>query len=163
MRTKTNKIVVHCSATPGMRDIGRDEIDRWHKERGWSGIGYHFVIRLDGRIERGREIDAVGAHVRGHNSDSIGICMIGGLDHHSKPAFTYTPAQLASMTHLAKSLQALYPGAAVVGHRDLDSGKECPCFDVEYWDKGITASIRRAVATQALRHRPYVQSGETTE
>lgn len=76
---KINQIIVHCSATPEGKNFNANDIDRWHKERGFDCIGYHYVIDLDGTIEKGRPIEKVGAHVKGHNSNSIGVCYIGGL------------------------------------------------------------------------------------
>src|SRR5690606_114532 len=75
-----NLLVIHCAATTPLMDIGAKEIDVWHKQRGWSKIGYHFVIRRNGVIEKGRDISEVGAHVEGYNKNSIGICMVGGID-----------------------------------------------------------------------------------
>ena len=137
-----DKIVVHCSATKPGQDFGADDIDRWHKERGWSGIGYHHVIRLDGTIEEGRDIHRAGAHVRGYNAHSIGICLIGGLNEFGKPysdislgGFAYD--QLESLAYLLDRLGETWPDAAVIGHRDLDPNKECPCFDVGSWWLGV--------------------------
>lgn len=129
------KIIVHCSATPEGKDFSADTIDRWHKERGWSGIGYHFVVRLDGRIEYGRMVDKIGAHCKGHNTDSIGICYIGGCDSKMNPFDTRTQEQRASLLELIRTLKKLHPGVEVFGHRDFSS-KECPSFDAksEYCD-----------------------------
>jgi hypothetical protein len=77
---KIERIVVHTAATPEGRDIGAQEIDRWHRQRGWRMIGYHYVIRLDGTVEEGRDETIPGAHARGYNRTSIGICLIGGMD-----------------------------------------------------------------------------------
>ena len=133
-----DKIVVHCSATKPGQDFGAEDIDRWHKERGWSGIGYHYVIKLNGDLECGRSDDKRGAHVRGHNKNSIGICLIGGLNEFGKPysdlslgGFKY--AQLLSLETLIDSLSVRYPDAQVLGHRDLDDKKDCPCFNVTGW------------------------------
>ena len=122
---KVNKIVIHCADTPAGMDIGRDEIDSWHKERGWAGIGYHWVIRRDGTVEAGRLITQVGAHVSGHNHDSIGICMVGG-----KPDFNFTFAQLEALQMLIADMRLVVGNVPILGHRDLDPGKECPTFDV---------------------------------
>ena len=94
---KINKIIVHCSATPEGRNVSAATIDKWHKERGWSGIGYHYVVKLDGSIEYGRMVDKVGDHCKGHNKSSIGICYIGGCDSDMKAKDTRTPQQIASM------------------------------------------------------------------
>ena len=75
------KLIIHCSATPRNKDFTAEDIRDWHvKGNGWSDIGYHFVIRLDGLIEFGRMVDRYGAHVKGHNLNSLGICYIGGMD-----------------------------------------------------------------------------------
>lgn len=125
-----DKIIVHCSATPECRDISAATIDKWHKERGWSGIGYHFVVKLDGTIEYGRMVDKVGAHCKGHNKSSIGICYIGGCDSDMNAKDTRTPQQIASMLELIRILKKMHPGVEVFGHRDF-STKECPSFDAK--------------------------------
>jgi N-acetylmuramoyl-L-alanine amidase len=122
---KINKLIVHCSDTPSKMDIGAKEIDRWHKERGWSGIGYHFVVRRNGVVEDGRPVKKIGAHVKGHNRHSIGICMVG--------RDKFTKKQYASLLKLIRSLKSQYKGIEVFGHRDFDNKKECPCFDVRGW------------------------------
>lgn len=125
-----DKIIVHCSATPEGRDVSAATIDKWHKERGWSGIGYHYVVRLDGSIEYGRMVDKVGAHCKGHNKSSIGICYIGGCDSEMNAKDTRTPQQIASMLELIRILKKMHPGVEVFGHRDF-STKECPSFDAK--------------------------------
>ena len=125
-RTDTHWLAVHCSATPEEMDIGVEEIDRWHKERGWIGCGYHFVIRKDGTVETGRDIDAIGAHVRGFNQTSIGICLVGTSD--------FTDEQYTSLKTLISDVLEKYPDATVRGHRDFPSvKKDCPNFDVPKW------------------------------
>lgn len=124
------EIIVHCSATPRGRKVTAADIDRWHKERGFRCIGYHYVILLDGTIERGRAESEIGAHCKGHNAGSIGICYIGGLTGDGKQAVdTRTDQQRVAMTELIMSLKERYPKAKVYGHRDF-AAKECPCFDV---------------------------------
>ncbi len=124
-----DKIVVHCSATPEGRDVSAATIDEWHKARGWSGIGYHFVVALDGKIEYGRDLNKTGAHVKGYNKSSIGICYIGGLDSVSKTAKdTRTSEQKESLLDLIKTLKKLHPSAVVHGHNEFSS-KACPCYD----------------------------------
>ena len=122
------EIIVHCSATREDMDFHASDIDRWHKQRGWKGIGYHYVIDLDGTIETGRDTSQIGAHCTGHNRHSIGICYIGGLDEYGNPADTRTPAQKAAMARLIHELRSRYPGSVVYGHRDF-AAKACPCFD----------------------------------
>lgn len=128
-----NKIVVHCSATSADQDIGVEEIRAWHLERGWADIGYHIVIRRNGVIERGRPLSLIGAHVKGHNHDSVGICWVGGrygIDNR-------TGAQRASLETVVKILHDIYPDADIKGHRDFGVPKECPSFDVAEWLKEI--------------------------
>lgn len=125
-RNETNYIVVHCSATPNGREHDAADIDRWHRERGWLMIGYHYVIKLDGTVETGRDVDVIGAHVKGHNAESVGICMIGTDE--------YTSEQYQSLYKLIKELQNRYPKALIFGHRDFDGvTKSCPGFDVVEW------------------------------
>ena len=123
-------IIVHCTATPLGRKVTVDDIDRWHKARGWKGIGYHYVVDLDGTIYRGRADDCVGAHCRGHNAHSIGVCYVGGLDAQGRPADTRTPAQKEAMRWLVTALKKQYPHAKVYNHRRF-ANKACPCFDAE--------------------------------
>jgi N-acetylmuramoyl-L-alanine amidase len=125
------RIIIHCTATPEGRDHTAKEIDRWHKAQGWSGIGYHYVIRLDGTIESGRPIDKVGAHVKGHNADSIGVVYVGGCDKNMKPKDTRTPAQREALRQLIDKLKGRYPSATVHGHNEFDKGKACPSFNVQ--------------------------------
>lgn len=128
MRRKTDYIVIHHSATRKESDIGAATIDRWHKERGWKGIGYHWVIRRDGRVEKGRNSGTVGAHVKGYNAISEGVCLIGGLgEHNDQPEANYTLAQKTALRTLIGELRKRYPEAEIVRHRDVDPGKpHCP-------------------------------------
>lgn len=123
---KINKIVIHCSDSCDSLDIGRREIDEWHKARGWSGIGYHFLVRRNGTIEIGRPEETIGAHVKGHNRNSIGICWIG--------KHIITAAQKTALYKLLCELRAKYSIdiEGVVGHYELasESGKTCPNLDM---------------------------------
>ena len=133
-----NYIIIHCSATKAGQDFRAKDIDRWHRERGWDGIGYHKVIDLDGTIEPGRSETKPGAHCKGHNSDSIGICYIGGLDKNGKPADTRTELQKAALTRLVADYKRRFPNAKVVGHRDMPNvHKACPCFNAKEEYKNI--------------------------
>ncbi len=129
-------IVVHCSANRAGSALRLRDIDRYHRSLGWKGCGYHFVIPADGAVEEGRPLSQVGSHCRGHNSHSIGVCYVGGLDAQGNPADTRTPAQRVALRKLLERLHRKYPKAVIVGHRDLDGHKACPCFDVvrEYRD-----------------------------
>lgn len=129
MRTIT-LIVIHCSAVRPDQTSSAEQIDSWHKSRGWKGIGYHYVVRRDGSIELGRPIEEPGAHVVGHNKYSIAICYEGGLDAAGRPADTRTLEQRKALRELVEKLHASFPKALIVGHHDLDPKKECPCFDV---------------------------------
>jgi N-acetylmuramoyl-L-alanine amidase len=124
------QIIIHCSATPEGKNIGATTIRGWHKERGFTDIGYHYVIRLDGTIEQGRPIEQIGAHCQGHNRNSIGICYIGGLSQKRQPKDTRTIAQRQAMKQLIQELQEQFPEATLHGHREF-AAKACPCFDIE--------------------------------
>lgn len=115
-------------------DIGVREIRQWHKEKGWLDIGYHFVIRRDGTVEAGREQSAVGSHVQGHNSDSVGVCLVGGIDAKGNFEANFTPDQMNALRSLLTSLQADYPKAVIRAHHDV-APKACPSFDLGRWMK----------------------------
>lgn len=127
MRTIT-KIIVHCTATPASRNYTVDDIDAWHRERGFNGIGYHYLIYLDGTIASGRPETQIGAHCKGHNAESIGICYVGGLDDKGRHRDTRTIEQRASLLILLTLLKQRYPGATIHSHSDF-APKSCPCFD----------------------------------
>lgn len=133
LRKATDFIVVHCSATPEGKPFTAKDIDAWHRQRGWAGIGYHYVIHLDGSIEAGRPEDAVGAHVEGFNRNSLGVVYIGGLAEDGKfPKDTRTAEQKAALLALLRHLKAKHPNAAVQGHRDFPHvAKACPSFDAK--------------------------------
>lgn len=138
VREKTEYIVIHCSATPPSMNIGVQEIDRWHRQKGWQGCGYHYVIRRDGSIETGRPDDVIGAHVVNYNHNSLGICMVGGVAEKDKvtPENNFTEAQFASAQALVSRMRAKYPKAKVRGHRDF-AKKACPSFDVKDYFTGV--------------------------
>ena len=125
-----NEIIIHCSATPEGRMTTVEDIDRWHKERGFKGIGYHYIIYLNGRIKNGRPVHEIGSHCKGHNKNSIGICYIGGTDKNGKPKDTRTPEQKEAILMLLDILKKEYPNATVHGHYEF-ANKACPCFDVK--------------------------------
>lgn len=128
-----NYLVVHCSATPEGKPFTVKDIDQWHRARGFKGIGYNYVIYLDGTVHEGRDVNLIPAHVEGHNRDSIGICYIGGCDASGKkPKDTRTPQQKAALLELLKALRKLYPNAQILGHRDFAGvNKACPSFDAK--------------------------------
>lgn len=145
-RSITEKVVFHCSATKPGQDIGIAQIREWHLARGFSDVGYHFVIRRNGRIEPGRDLQDIGAHAVGHNSTTVGVCMVGGLDangkEHQHNPDMFTDAQWESARLVVQLLRAIYPSVKVLGHRDLSPDlnmdghitpnewqKSCPGFD----------------------------------
>ena len=131
MNTKDiEKIIVHCSATrEGDDSVNKEVIDKWHKARGWRGCGYHFIVLLNGKIEVGRKIDECGAHTKGVNCKSWGVCYIGGVEKDGKtPKDTRTIKQKESLEYLLYFLKLLQPNAKIHGHRDF-SPKACPSFD----------------------------------
>ena len=128
MRT-IDKIIIHCSATlPGQR-VDVETITRWHKQRGFKTIGYHFFIDRSGTIHAGRPLEQQGAHCKGQNARSIGICYEGGLDKYGVPLDTRTIMQRIAMKELVAQLQERFTEATVHGHREF-ANKACPCFDV---------------------------------
>jgi len=132
-----NKIVIHCADTFADMDIGAKEIDQWHRQRGWSEIGYHYVILRSGEIEKGRPENKPGAHVAGYNTGSIGICLVGGKARGRENPCNFTRQQWSALENLVRVLTLEYPDAQVVGHTDLDSGKTCPTFNVKAWAAGL--------------------------
>ena len=130
MRT-IDKIIIHCSATPEGRDISTETIRSWHvKGNGWSDIGYHFVIELDGAVKNGRALHKMGAHTRGENAHSIGVCYVGGIDKNKNAKDTRTDAQKNSLNKLISALMLDHSEASVHGHNEF-SAKACPSFDVQ--------------------------------
>lgn len=128
-----SEIIIHCSATPEGRAVTVSDIDKWHKDRGFKCIGYHYIIYLDGSVHIGRPEAEIGAHCTSHNANSIGVCYIGGLrkeDGVWVPADTRTPAQKEALIKLIAELRAKYPDATVHGHNEF-ANKACPCFCVK--------------------------------
>lgn len=124
------EIILHCSATREGHEYHAKDIDRWHKAQGYNCIGYHYVVCLDGTIEKGRPIENVGAHCYGHNQHSIGVCYIGGLDAQGRPKDTRTSRQKFTLSTLLMQLHARFPKATIHGHNEF-SNKACPCFNAE--------------------------------
>jgi hypothetical protein len=139
-----NSLVIHCSATPEGADYGVVDIDAWHRARGWAMVGYHRVIRLDGSVEQGRPYTRRGAHVSGNNINTLGYCLIGGLDITGNPKNTFTSHQFDSLIMEIINIRQLCPNLVnIKGHRDYSPDlngdglitpdewiKQCPCFDV---------------------------------
>jgi len=132
---KITEIIIHCADTPNGKEFHNTDIDRWHTERGWTGIGYHWVITVDGVVEPGRKPEQIGAHAEGHNKDSFGICMIG--------RDKFTPTQWNSLKILVQALAKEFD-AKVIGHYQVDRhGKTCPNFDVaEWWKNDCTPEVK---------------------
>lgn len=144
--SKTNKtlIIIHCSDTFEHMDIGVKEIRRWHvQERGWRDIGYNWVIRRNGVVEGGRDLDndgdyfeEIGAHTAGKNAISVGICLIGGRGKSGQPENNFTPEQFKALEKLIRVIKADHPHMTVHGHREF-ANKACPSFDVQEWLKTV--------------------------
>lgn len=131
------EIIVHCSATREGQNVTVPQIRAAHLQRGFSDIGYHYVVYLDGSIHEGRNVDAIGAHCTGHNANSIGVCYVGGVLTDGKtPKDTRTPMQKEALVKLLTDLKKLYPRATIHGHREY-ANKACPCFDVRSEYKNI--------------------------
>lgn len=127
-------ITLHCSATRPSQIAGVKEIRAWHKKKGWADIGYHFVVRRDGRVEKGRPINRIGAHVQGWNRNNIGICLEGGINDKLQPANNFTREQWRALKPLVAGLRKTAQRARIVGHRDFPNvHKACPCFDAKAW------------------------------
>ena len=148
-----NLIVVHCSATPANVDVGAAEIRKWHQALGWRDIGYHYVIRRSGVVEPGRPEAEVGAHAAPHNTNSIGVCLVGGVGKNGKGENNFTPAQFAALRTKLDDLRSRYPKTRICGHRDLSPDlngdgvvepaewiKECPSFEVSTWCESVSIS-----------------------
>lgn len=129
---KITEIILHCSATPEGKNFKAADIDRWHKAKGWKCIGYNYVIDLDGKIEDGRPLEMTGAHTIGHNSNSIGICYIGGVDGKNNPKDTRTVPQKESMFSIVRQLMMAYGLTLkdVHCHNEF-AAKACPSFKIE--------------------------------
>lgn len=128
---KLEEIIVHCSATKPSMNIGAAEIRKWHvEERGWDDIGYHYVIRRDGSLEFGRPLTEVGAHAFGHNENTVGVCLEGGMSEEGKDQFNFGYAQLTCLAQVRQWLKMLHGVSKIKGHNQV-SDKPCPMFDVE--------------------------------
>ena len=128
------EVIVHCAATPEGKSFTVDDVRRWHRQQGWTDVGYHYVVGLRGELWLGRDVDIQGAHcfAGGHNRKSIGVCYIGGVARDGKtPKDTRTPEQKATLLKLLTDLRKLYPGMRIYGHHDFDRSKACPSFDAK--------------------------------
>lgn len=129
-----NKHIIHCSATPNDRLTTADEIKQWHLKRGWSDIGYHFIIHRDGSVSCGRPVQKIGAHCKGYNEDSIGTCLIGNDK--------FTHEQMKSLIDLDRSIKHMYSEEIIThGHNEFTNNKTCPNFDVQTFFKFANKTI----------------------
>lgn len=125
------EIIVHCTATPEGRDVSVETIRGWHKAQGWSDIGYHYVVHLDGSVDAGRPEARIGAHVMGHNSGTLGVVYVGGVAADWTTAKdTRTPAQTSALMALCRALTVKYPKIAKISGHNEYAAKACPSFDV---------------------------------
>lgn len=134
MRT-IDTIIIHCTATRAGQSFTVNDIRQWHLKNGFNDIGYHFLILLDGTIQQGRPISEIGAHCKGHNAHSIGVCYVGGLSASGTPTDTRTPQQRTALRTLLTELKRSFPMAKIHSHSDF-ANKLCPCFNAtkEYAD-----------------------------
>lgn len=131
-RTKKDirSIIVHCSASGPKTTL--EDIKKWHKQRGWKDVGYHYVILADGKLKQGREWQEVGAHCQGQNRCTLGICLVGGND--GKTLHKFSQEQMKTLEILIEGLRLSFGNIPIYGHRDF-AKKECPNFDVHEWEK----------------------------
>lgn len=156
---KITEIFIHAAATPASWMDGKSlgdkiaEIRRWHvEERGWRDIGYHYIIDRDGSVGPGRPEDEIGAHVKGHNRNSIGICLLGGRGSKADDPFlaNYTLAQDYALKALLERLTEAYPKAKVRGHNEV-AAKACPGFNVKEWYKPQTPPRKSPVQSKTVQ------------
>lgn len=135
-----NEIILHCTATREGVDVSAETVDKWHKQRGWNGIGYHYLIRLNGDVEKGRADDVVGAHCKHHNSHSLGVGYVGGVDTNGKPKDTRTEKQRETLLALVTGLLERYPTITKISPHYAYDNKACPSFNVDEWldDVGLS-------------------------
>ena len=128
---KPNEIIIHCSDTPTGRAVSASDIHSWHLQRGWNGIGYHWIIGIDGKLEQGRPEYWQGSHCKGHNFNTLGVCLIGRGE--------YTELQELTLATLVHSIRQRHDIKSIKGHNEYDTNKTCPMFDVQEWveDCGI--------------------------
>ena len=150
------EIIVHCTATPEGREVSLETIRDWHKARGFSDIGYHYVVHLDGSVERGRAEALVGAHVSGHNTGTLGVVYVGGIERDgATPKDTRTPAQRRALIDLVSALIDKYPAVSKVSGHNEYAAKACPSFDVRTDPLGALAPRKApAVAPAAIPPTP---------
>jgi len=152
-------IVIHCSASPPHVAAGVKEITQWHRKRGFSTIGYHYVVRRDGSIEKGRQDNEQGAHVHGHNHYTLGVCMEGGVDKAMKPENNFTMPQWGALAMLVATLLLDNTDLEfVVGHRDMPGvNKACPSFNAMEWAESHSLIINLLERNQQEKDHEEVQ------
>ena len=136
VRKKTDSIIIHCAATKKSMDIGYKEIREWHVDQnGWDDVGYHYIIRRNGKLEKARPEEYSGAHAPSHNSRSIGICLVGGMADDGGPENNFTLEQFLTLKDLVNMVMNKYSDITeVLGHCDVQDNKpNCPGFDVNQW------------------------------
>ena len=165
---KISQIVIHCAATRPEWMDGQsaqakvDEIDKWHRDRGFRKIGYHYFIDRDGVVVRGRDIQEEGAHTLGQNKDSIGICLAGGHGSAMNDPFSknYTDAQDQALRVLINELQVRIPGIKKIsGHNDYTKAKACPGFQVSRWLANKSAARPLMASTTMQASATQIGSG----
>lgn len=126
-------IIIHCTATPRGRAVTVADVDKWHRERGFRKIGYHYLVGLDGTVYLGRALSEIGAHCQGsYNSKSIGVCYVGGLDEKGRPCDTRTVEQKKAIPMLIADIEKTFgKRLKVIGHHDVNNTKSCPCFEAK--------------------------------
>jgi N-acetyl-anhydromuramyl-L-alanine amidase AmpD len=125
-----NSVFVHCSASKPSQEVDIEVIRGWHLTRGFNDVGYHYVITRTGEVQKGRDEEVVGAHAKGYNTNSVGICLVGGLNEKGTPDANFTFAQYRALKYLISDLQMRYGmDLEIKGHREV-ANKACPCFDI---------------------------------
>ena len=140
-RKETNYIIIHSTNTKPNVDLSARDIDEKHRKKGLLKIGYHCVVKRDGTIDLGRPFSEIGAHLQNYDPESIGVCIVGGLNNRGIVAPDYTKEQFKSLFFLLNTLKYVYTKAKIVGHRDVDSG-ECPSFNVSEWFIGQVFELK---------------------
>jgi len=152
-RQTTDLIFVHCSATKPSMDTDIKDIDRWHRERGFLKVGYHYVIKRDGTLQKGRELMEAGAHVKSYNHRSVGICLVGGVSETDVNVAenNFEKEQWSTLYNLVVDLKEQFPEAKVMGHNEVSS-KACPSFNVQEWlvEKGLIKVARITTEDEKL-------------
>ena len=142
---KITEIIIHCSATTEGKDFTVEDIDRWHRQRGFNGIGYHFVIDRDCTVAKGRAVERVGSHVKGHNTGTIGVCLVGGFGSAATDKFEehYSWQQHKALGVLLVDLRKQFPAIVKVSGHNQYAQKACPGFNVPSWYAAARAEVAK--------------------